>query len=214
MQEVFPGLVPNLIFTGQRIESPSKGAKTVRNAVTYAARQERRSQLNLVKTSVGLLAQEAPRELYELHAEIERVTLAKMIERYQQMLGEELPESHWQRFFEDNMFILSMVFARPVSLLHTQFHARGSMIHGAGAHIGDLLFAQGRELAIVEIKKPSTPLMQSSHTATRTFTGHICSSAAPSLRCCINRASCARIGCHTFKIGPCAICIQTPPGAS
>ncbi|MCO7055672.1 Shedu immune nuclease family protein [Pseudomonas juntendi] len=161
MQEVFAGLVPNLIFTGQRIESPSKGAKTVRSAVTYAARQERRSQLNQVKTSVGLLAQEAPRELYELHAQIERVTLAKMIERYQQMLGQELPESHWQRFFEDNMFILSMVFARPVSLLHTQFHARGSMIHGAGAHIGDLLFAQGRELAIVEIKKPSTPLMQS-----------------------------------------------------
>lgn len=53
-----------------------------------------------------------------------------------------------------------MVFARPVALLHSQFHARGSMVNGAGAHIGDLLFAQGRELAIVEIKKPSTPLMQ------------------------------------------------------
>jgi hypothetical protein len=160
MREVFPGLLPNLIFTGPQIGSPSKGATAVRSAVTYAARQERRSQLNQVKTTVGLLAQEAPRELYELHAEIERVTLAKMIERYQQMLGQELPESHWQRFFEDNTFILCMVFARPVSLLHTQFHARGSMAHGAGAHIGDLLFAQGRELAIVEIKKPSTPLMQ------------------------------------------------------
>ncbi|MBJ2290572.1 DUF4263 domain-containing protein [Pseudomonas sp. MF5691] len=161
MREVFPGLVPNLIFACPRIGSLSAGATTVRKAVTYAARQERRSQLKQVKTSVELLAQEAPRELYALHAEIERVTLAKMIERYQQMLGQELQESHWQRFFEDNMFILSMVFARPVSLLHTQFHARGSMIHGAGAHIGDLLFAQGRELAIVEIKKPSTPLMQS-----------------------------------------------------
>lgn len=41
--------------------------------MTYAAKQERRSQLNQVKTSVGLLAQEAPRERYELHAEIERV---------------------------------------------------------------------------------------------------------------------------------------------
>ena len=161
MREVFPGLVPNLIFGDPRIGSLSKGAATAgRNAVTYAAKQERRSQLKQVKTSIELLAQEAPRELYELHAEIERVTLAKMIERYQQMLEQELHESHWQRFFEDNTFILSMVFARPVSLLHTQFHARGSMVHGAGAHIGDLLFAQGRELAIVEIKKPSTPLMQ------------------------------------------------------
>ncbi len=160
MRAVFPGLVPNLIFTGPRIGSLSKGATTVRKAVTYAARQERRSQLKQVKTSVELLAQEAPRDLYALHAEIERVTLANMIERYQQMLGQELQESHWQRFFEDNMFILSMVFARPVSLLHTQFHARGSMVHGAGAHIGDLLLTQGRELATVEIKKPSTPLMQ------------------------------------------------------
>ena len=144
-----------------RIGPDSRGASSeIKKAVTYAAKQERRAQLNQVKTSVGMLALEAPRELFELHAEIERVTLAKMIERYQEMLGQELHESHWQRFFEDNTFILSMVFARPVALLHSQFHARGSMIHGSGAHIGDLLFAQGRELAIVEIKKPSTPLMQ------------------------------------------------------
>ncbi len=52
---------------------------------------------------------------------------------------------------------LGMVFARPVALLHTQFHARGSMVNGAGAHIGDLLFAQGRELAVVEIHSEGTP---------------------------------------------------------
>lgn len=161
MREVLTGLVPNVVFDGPRIGPDSRGASSeIKKAVTYAAKQERRAQLNQVKTSVGMLAREAPRELFELHAEIERVTLAKMIERYQEMLGQQLQESHWQRFFEDNTFILSMVFARPVALLHSQFHARGSMIHGAGAHIGDLLFAQGRELAIVEIKKPSTPLMQ------------------------------------------------------
>lgn len=52
MREVFAGLVPNLIFTGPRIGSLSEGATTVRKAVTYAARQERRSQLKQVKTSV------------------------------------------------------------------------------------------------------------------------------------------------------------------
>lgn len=67
--------------------------------------------------------------------------------------------------------MLSIVFTRPVALLHKQFHAQGSMVDGAGAHIGDLLFAQGRELAIVEIKKPSTPLMQTRHYRNRDVYG-------------------------------------------
>lgn len=100
-----------------------------------------------------------PRKLIELGAEAEYPSLNETIERYELMLQQGLNEVHWQRFFEENIFILSVVFARPVVLLHAQFHARGSMVHGAGAHIGDLLFAQGRELAIVEIKKPSTRLV-------------------------------------------------------
>lgn len=159
MRELFPGLIPNLTFEGPHTAA-QRGIRQVSKAITYAAKEQRRTQLQQVQTSLDLLAQEAPRELYELHAEIERATLARMIEKYEQMLGQGLHESHWQRFFEDNTFVLSIVFTRPVALLHKQFHAQGSMVDGSGAHIGDLLFAQGRELAIVEIKKPSTPLMQ------------------------------------------------------
>lgn len=46
-----------------------------------------------------------------------------MIEKFETMLGQNLSEAHWQQFFEANLFILGMVFARPVAFLHTQFHA-------------------------------------------------------------------------------------------
>ncbi|RJX74831.1 Shedu immune nuclease family protein [Pseudomonas sp. LS-2] len=162
MSQVFPTLMPSVVFEGSRpVLASETTARRAGNAIAQAAVRARRHQLREVKVGVEMLAKEAPRELFELRAEIERVTLAVMIEKFEGMLGQPLSEAHWQQFFEANLFILGMVFARPVALLHTQFHARGSMISGAGAHIGDLLFSQGRELAIVEIKSPSTPLMQS-----------------------------------------------------
>jgi hypothetical protein len=107
------------------------------------------------------LAKQAPGDLMMLHAEIERATLAKVIERYDELLGKTTQERHWQTFFEQNKLVLSMVFARPVKLLHTQFHAKPSTITGAGAQIGDFLFGElGQALAVVEIKKPGTELVQ------------------------------------------------------
>jgi Domain of unknown function (DUF4263) len=127
---------------------------------TREARSQRQSSVRTVRRQLETLASEMPRELLELHTEIERVTLAKMIEKYGDMLTKRLDEKHWQRFFEDNIFILSMIFARAIRLLHTQFHAQGPRLDGSGAQIGDFLFAeQGQALAIVEIKKPATKLL-------------------------------------------------------
>lgn len=106
------------------------------------------------------LANQAPHELMKLHAEIERATLAKVIEKYDELLRKTTKESQWQTFFEQNKLVLSMAFARPVELLHTQFHAKPSTITGAGAQIGDFLFGElGQALAIVEIKTPGTELV-------------------------------------------------------
>lgn len=126
-------------------------------------RSERRASVRNVRSQVGQLVEEAPRELMELHAEIERVTVEKMIEVFQVKLDAKLSEANWQTFFEQNKFVLSMAFARPVELATTQFHARGSGLDGTGAQIGDFLFKElGQALAIVEIKTPETPLLQAS----------------------------------------------------
>lgn len=126
-------------------------------------RSERRSNVQTVHKQLGQLVTEAPGELMLLHGEIERVTLEKMIETFKAKLTGKLSETHWQTFFEQNKFVLSMAFARPVELTHTQFHAKGSTLTGSGAQIGDFLFKEyGQALAIVEIKTPETSLLQGS----------------------------------------------------
>lgn len=128
-----------------------------------SGRADRISSVRAVRENLQHIASDMPRELFELHSEIERVTLAHMIESFENLLQQNLSEARWQRFFEDNIIILSMVFARPVRLLHTQFHAQGSGLDGAGSQVGDFLFAEhGTALAIVEIKKPGTELMLNS----------------------------------------------------
>lgn len=124
-------------------------------------RVERRSNVQAVRRQLNELVTEAPRELMMLHAEIERVTLAKMIEAFREKLTGKLTESVWQTFFEMNKFVLSLAFARPVELARTQFHAKGSTLTGSGAQIGDFLFKEhGQALAIVEIKTPETILLR------------------------------------------------------
>lgn len=124
-------------------------------------RSARKATVEAVRSNVETLATESPEDLLELHAEIERVTLAQMIEKYEDMLQKNLPETVWQKFFERNIFILTMVFARPVRLLHTQFHAQVGGLDGAGAQIGDFLLAEkGFAMAIVEIKRPGSPLLR------------------------------------------------------
>lgn len=115
-----------------------------------------------LRANIPVLAAYKPAVLMELQAEIERITLTQMIEKYEELLGQDVPEGSWQAFFENYKFVLGLAFARPVQLLHTQFHARTSAVNGAGAQIGDFLLRQtGRGLAIVEIKKPSTELLSS-----------------------------------------------------
>ncbi|HHQ4902815.1 TPA: Shedu immune nuclease family protein [Aeromonas veronii] len=132
------------------------------NRVSKAATAEMQKQkVRIIKKELVSIASDAPRELLELHADIERVTLSGMIDKFEVMLQGDLPEPKWQSFFEDNTFVLTMLFCRPVYLLHTQFNARSPNITGAGAQIGDFLFGEkSSSLAIIEIKKPSTELVK------------------------------------------------------
>lgn len=137
--------------------SPSRSRKLnkLRRAAAEAA-------VTGVRASLPVLAAEKPAVLMELQAEIERVTLTEMIAKFEELLGQDLPEGKWQEFFETYKFVLSLAFARPVQLLHTQFHAQSTAVDGSGAQIGDfLLKLSGRGLAIVEIKKPGTELLSS-----------------------------------------------------
>lgn len=139
--------------------SVSNGKSSSQGAADPA--EVRRRAVVKVREDLPKLAQEEPLTLMALHADIERVSLLRMIDSYRDMLAQHLSENMWQKFFDQNIFILTMLFCGPVHLISGQFHAQPSGIKGTGAQIGDYLFrGVGQVLAIVEIKKPATPLIQ------------------------------------------------------
>lgn len=116
----------------------------------------------VVQEDAQKIASEEPSKLFELKAVIEQVTLAQLIGEFEAMLQKNLPEPKWQSFFKANPFILGLAFPYPVILFQDQASVGGTTIRGSGESIVDFLMAQQftGNLAIVEIKRPSTALVE------------------------------------------------------
>jgi len=85
------------------------------------------------------------------------------LKKFEEMLGQNLPETEWQKFFEQNTWIfgygLNYQILKPVQ---NQPLYGGQGVSGKGSNKGDFLVAtQGnaRFSVLVEIKKPSTDLL-------------------------------------------------------
>jgi hypothetical protein len=117
---------------------------------------------SVVREDAKKIAKEEPQKLYELKATIEQVTLGQLIEEFEAKLQQKLQEGHWQKFFKANPFILGLAFPHPVILLQDQAYVGGTTINGRGESIVDFLMAQefSGNLAVIEIKRPSTPLVE------------------------------------------------------
>lgn len=116
----------------------------------------------VVREDAQKIASEDPSKLLELKAVIEQVTLTQLIDQFDAMLKKNLPEPKWQAFFKANPFILGLAFPYPVVLFEDQASVGGKTIRGNGESIVDFLMAQlfTGNLAIVEIKRPATPLIE------------------------------------------------------
>lgn len=124
-------------------------------------RTSQRSVVALVADNAQAIAKNAPDVLYELAAKIERVTLQGMITKYEEMLTKRLNETKWQRFFEANTFILSLVFTVPTVFVQEMPYVHGKRIDGKGGRFSDFLMrgqATGN-VALLEIKSPETVLL-------------------------------------------------------
>jgi hypothetical protein len=126
-------------------------------------REDRKAAVDLVKAEKETIAKTDPAELLALRADLEKVTLAALIDRFAGMLSKDLPEARWQEFFKGNPFILSLAFAHPVFVVQDQAYVGGASLSGVGEKIADFLVAQRYtgNIAIVEIKRPTTPLLSS-----------------------------------------------------
>lgn len=117
----------------------------------------------VVREDAQKLASEEPAKLFELKAVIEQVTLAQLIGEFECMLLKNLAEPKWQTFFKANPFVLGLAFPYPVILFQDQASVGGTTIRGNGESIVDFLMAQRftGNLALIEIKRPSTALVES-----------------------------------------------------
>ena len=107
------------------------------------------------------IAENKPEKLVSLQRDIELATLDTLIERYEEMVKEKLPEERWQMFFNENPFILSLAFGYPVIKVREQASVGGRKLSGTGEKIADFLVKNSmtNNSAIVEIKTPRAKLL-------------------------------------------------------
>lgn len=131
-----------------------------RDRVTLSKR-DRRATVGLLRSNLEALAASDPDVLLSLKTDIEEVSLDQLILRFSEMLGKALPEARWQSFLTQNPFILSLAFAVPALLVEEQAYAGGKRLNGRGGAVADFLLASAStgNLAIVEIKRPTTELL-------------------------------------------------------
>lgn len=117
--------------------------------------------IGVLNDQVTSIAEENPKKLARLRAEIDLVNLEQLIKRYEEMLTETHDETEWQEFFNENPFILNMSFGYPAIIVQAQASVGGNELSGNGNTITDFLCKNilTNNTTIVEIKTPQTPIL-------------------------------------------------------
>jgi Domain of unknown function (DUF4263) len=118
----------------------------------------------LVEATAGMIrevGEREPAQLLKLTEAVETVTLEAMIAHVRARVAENHGEEDWQRFLNNNAFILRLAFGVPVLLFQGQATVGGRSYGGAGDKRSDFLMraASTGNLSIVEIKTPQTDLL-------------------------------------------------------
>ena len=117
--------------------------------------------IDVMKKNVKIIAETQPEKLAKLQSDIELATLDNLIVRYEELIDKNCSESDWQRFLNENPFILSLAFGYPIIKVQDQASIGGRKISGSGEKITDFLVKNSmtNNTAIIEIKKPQTKLL-------------------------------------------------------
>ena len=142
------------------------GRHPTRKLITAAAegKLDPRAQdelLTLLAENTKVIAEEKPRALARVKADIETVTLEHLIEQFEKKLAKNLEERCWQDFLNQNPFIFHLAFGYPVVTVQDQASVGGVTLAGSGGKITDFLAKNPRtnNAAIVEIKRPGARLL-------------------------------------------------------
>lgn len=149
------------------------GRSPLRQAITISALSDQnvldmplspndqQSIVTFVSNNVPSIAHTRPETLLKLKDEIEIATLESLIVTFRDMLTEDLTEKKWQRFLNDNSFLLTLAFDRPVIVIGGRASVGGTSLFGTGETVADFLVRHSMtsNAAVVEIKTPGTKLL-------------------------------------------------------
>ncbi|WP_434616491.1 Shedu immune nuclease family protein [Azospirillum sp. B2RO_4] len=121
---------------------------------------DQRTVIAAARSAAKPAAKRESQALLQLSREIEVVTLEGLIERLKKLIEKKTKENGWQKFFENNPFVLRLAFGFPVVQMQEQFSVGGGKFNKTGEKISDfaLKAAATGNLLLVEIKTAETPL--------------------------------------------------------
>ena len=129
-------------------------------------------------TEIGKAARRIATQAHEatdkLVSDLQLSRLEGAVDEFSLRLGQNQSETEWQKFFEADPFLLSFAFGYPISLVNGQTYVGGRRIDGKGEKISDFLVKNSisSNAALIEIKKPATPLLKPSPYRDRVFAPH------------------------------------------
>jgi len=149
-----------------RLGNEQKPLPTSNDAISKMLRikisdTDKQVAMSLVTEDKSAVKQTDTVTLSKLKNDIELVSLERLIEDYKNLLTQKTNEGHWQRLFNENPFILSLAFGYPAIKISDQASVGGKRLSGDGEKITDYLIKNSvtNNLAIIEIKKPSSALL-------------------------------------------------------
>ncbi|MBC2644943.1 DUF4263 domain-containing protein [Rhodococcus wratislaviensis] len=146
----------------------SLGRHPVSQVLTKAAdgvkeltEQEQDALIDTFASESAALARTRPETFLKLHRDIELVNLDRLIQSYEDALARGKKEGFWQNFFDNNAFALQQVFGTPMVSFQSSASVGGVGFAGSGGKVADYLLKNPltNNVALVEIKKPSTSLL-------------------------------------------------------
>lgn len=132
------------------------------NGIEELSSVERDALVEAVASESAAIAAESPQKFQKLKRDIDLVSLDRLIEAYAEALEQGKAEPYWQAFFDDNAFALQQVFGAPMVSVRSGATVGGRGLSGSGDKIADYMFKNSltNNVALVEIKKPTTQLLE------------------------------------------------------
>ena len=118
--------------------------------------------IQILRTHTSDFINRRHEKLIKLSSDIELVSFDKFIHLYEQMLHKKSKqEKDWQKFFNENPFLLSLAFSYPIIKIGEQISVGGRTLKGKKDKITDFLIKNRitSNCALIEIKKPKTKLL-------------------------------------------------------